>query len=337
MANRPAFRYVNETVGAFVLLALVVIVIVAVQAGRVHRWFVARQTFLVGLPEEGSRGLRSGAEVLVLGVNAGRVIDIDIDSEGRMRATVRIQADFARFVREDSEVTIHRKFGVAGDAFLEITKGTGAPVPNDRMVLAAVGDTGATEALNVIANELREGIIPLIAELRAAAGSWTALADSLVKPDQDFPELIANLNDLSDRLQRGEGVLGRLLQDDALAENVAAAVVDARVIADDVKTISGAVREEVKDVPGLVAKLQGTLDELRAVLADVQQATDDLPRIASGMAEASDDLPALVMQAQLTLIELDRLAEAMQRSWLLGGSRDDAADRDRVAPQRVMP
>ena len=85
-------------------------------------------------------GLSPGAEVQVLGIRAGEVRRIVIDPNQRMHAEARIEEQMTPFIRRNSQVVIRRQFGVAGAAFLEVSRGTGEPMDWGFAVLAAGTD-----------------------------------------------------------------------------------------------------------------------------------------------------------------------------------------------------
>ena len=60
-----------------------------------------------------------------------------------------------------------------------------------------------------------------------------------------------------------------------------------------------------------------TADELQVTLNNLQQASTNLPAISDAIGLEAKDLPGLVLQAQTSMREVERLVEAMQRHWLL--------------------
>ena len=103
--SQTGFRYVNEAVGAFVLVLVGLALFALVQSGRVQQWFDPGAPLIVVLPQSGLSGLTDGSEVNVLGTTAGVVESIDIESDGRIIARVRIRRQFTAFIRSDSRAT----------------------------------------------------------------------------------------------------------------------------------------------------------------------------------------------------------------------------------------
>lgn len=61
----------------------------------------------------------------------------------------------------------------------------------------------------------------------------------------------------------------------------------------------------------------GTLSNLRAASGNLQLASSNLPALSEAIGKEAKDLPGLVLQTQISMRELERLIEAMQRHWLL--------------------
>ena len=56
---------------------------------------------------------------------------------------------------------------------------------------------------------------------------------------------------------------------------------------------------------------------LNVAVKNVQDGTARLPEITGAVADEAKDLPGLVRQTQTSMREVERLVEAMQRTWLL--------------------
>src|SRR4029077_493021 len=100
---RPAgrvirLRYANELVGLLVILALVLFLGVAFQAGVLSRWFQPTHILRIILPEKGSAGLSSGGDVEMLGTKAGEVRRVVITPNQQMYAEADIEDQAQPFV-----------------------------------------------------------------------------------------------------------------------------------------------------------------------------------------------------------------------------------------------
>lgn len=281
MSKPFKFRYVNEIVGTFVLLVMLALVAGIILAGRAQDWFEKVHELQLILPAEGSLGLQKGAEVQILGTSVGRVERIRVRDDGSMSGLMTVKGDFIRFVRADSRALVKKKFGVAGDAFVEITKGQGAEL-GDEPALVAVKDTELTEIAQDILKQIQDATLPAIQE-------YTQLAADLRSADGPLMKLLAHLEQITGALERGEGSAGQLLRDPAAAQ----------------------------EIQRILAQVNAALAEVQKILADVKATTAQIPPMAAKVGREVDDLPGTVVQTQETIREAERLIEGIQQHWII--------------------
>jgi phospholipid/cholesterol/gamma-HCH transport system substrate-binding protein len=296
METRFKFRHVNELTGLLVLGVLALVLAGVIFSGHSQRWFARKYTFDVLLPEEGASGLRRGDEVFILGVSVGRVDDISVGNDGRMTASVKIRRDFERFVRGDSTASIKKVFGVAGDSFMEITRGTGATLPPDKPTIACLASEDSLGRMEKMLGDLRSELVPVVKKAGVAFDEWAKLGGDLQKNGEQLQQFVARLDNLAIGVEQGKGTAGKLLTDTALA--------------DDAQKLLTRANEAMSE-------LRGVVTNLNAAVATVQKGTVRLPEITDAVANEAKDLPGLVQQTQTSMRELERLIEALERHWLL--------------------
>ncbi len=303
------FRYVNEIVGGFVLLVLLIVVAGVFVAGKSQEWFVPVHEIAINFPPQGSLGLQVGADVQIMGTSVGRITEISVDEDGFMTGVMTVKGDFIRYVRTDSEVKAKKKFGVAGDSYIEITKGDGPMLPPDAAVVVTA-DTDITELIEEILNQFQEKTFPVIESVKAALDEYRGLAEDLRAPDKELQMLLANLNAILAGLREGEGAAGRLLSDQATAEQVSS----------------------------LLTQVNEILARVQDVLANVQAAADRLPAMAETVEGEVRQIPGTVIQTQDTLRETERLIEGIQRHWLIRRYvPHDQTASDMIPSDQVIP
>jgi phospholipid/cholesterol/gamma-HCH transport system substrate-binding protein len=343
--RQPKFRYTNETVGLFVLVTLLIFVAGLIYSGQVRKWFNPGETLKVVLPDEGLFGLAEGSTVEILGTKAGEVRDIVINPDQKIHANVRIDSDMAVFVRSDSKAMIRKTFGIAGDAYLEITRGSGAPLDWEYAVLTVESDRKTSDTLAELIDELRAKILPVVDDAHKAILMLTAVARDLQDPDKGVQQLLTNLNSIADRIDRGEGAIGRLLTEDTLVRELEALIARLGTIFDDLdKTIQNVSKFstefdiETGDIPQITRSLKKALASMETVMNDLSQATPALPQIVKDVGDTADSVPILVLQVQQVMVELERLIQQLQSHWLLGGgSGQPSQAATRISPLEVNP
>jgi phospholipid/cholesterol/gamma-HCH transport system substrate-binding protein len=299
MAKPYKFRYVNEIVGTFVLIIVLLVAVGIILAGRAQDWFVPRYSLGLEFPPEGSLGLRKGSEVEILGTTVGKIERISVHEDGSMRGEVTIKGDFIQFIREDSLAIAKKKFGVAGDAFVEITKGKGNPL-TDEQDLMLLKDTELLEIAQNLLTQFQDAVLPLIEQIRMAAEEYTNLAADLRATNGPMVKLLANLEQLTAGLEQGEGSAGKLLKDPQLAD-----------------------------------ELNRILAQVNDVMADVKKTTEQLPAVAEKVGGEASDLPGLMLQTQETMREAERLIDGIQKSWLVRGYIEQPQTGRLIKPSEV--
>ena len=339
------FRYTNETVGLFVLITLLIFVTGLIYSGQVRKWFNPGETIKVVLPDDGLFGLTEGSTVEILGTKAGEVRDIVINPDQKIHANIRIDSDMAVFVRSNSKATIRKTFGIAGDAYLEITRGTGEPLDWEYAVITVETDRKTSDSLAELIEELRNKILPVVDDAHKAILMLTAVAKELQDPDKGVQQLLTNLNSIADKIDSGEGAIGRLLTEDKLVRDLEALIARMGPILDDLKKTIQNVSEfsaefniETGDIPEITRSLKKTLASMQMVMKDIRQTTPQLPKIVKNVGDTTDTAPILVLQVQQVMVELERLIQQLQSHWLLGGgSGQPSQTATRISPLEVNP
>ena len=248
------FRHVNEIAASFVLLIAILLVAGVFVIAHAQEWFKPEYTLRVKLPPEGSAGIQKGAEVNILGTPVGRVDEVIVNDDGSMETVLKIRMRFTRFIRHDSKAILKKKFGVAGDAFMEIIRGSGNPLPdNSTLPAMAQKDAEIVELLQELVSQLQDSILPIMDQVQKAIAEYGGLAVDLRKPDGPLQQMLAHLEAVTAGLAKGEGSAGKLLKDPAMAEGVNDAV----------------------------TSVNAALAELQKILADIKNTTENLPETAA--------------------------------------------------------
>jgi phospholipid/cholesterol/gamma-HCH transport system substrate-binding protein len=264
------FRYASRRIGLFVLLALAVFVAAILQAGVLRGLLNPTATLRVIMPAEGLAGLARGSAVEVLGTSAGEVREIVINPTENFHAIVRIDKAMQPFIRSDSKVLIRKQFGIAGAAYLDITRGTGAELDWDYAVLQATAERGATENIGEIIDQLSTKIFPVIDKTDRV---MTALAN------------------IAEELDRGEGSAGRLLVDDTLIRDLEAAVAQ-------VPPVIGNADAVLISLNGVLRNVNRLVPQIRDLAGKAGTASAELPMFITQTRAAVAELERLLVQLQ---------------------------------------
>ena len=301
-------RHTDEAVGLLVLLAAALFFGAIFEAGVVRHWLKPDSKLRILLPQSDFGGLAPGAEIDVLGTQMGTVDRIVLNPDGKIYATASIERQADPYIRRDSTATIRLRYGVAGAAYVDISRGKGTAMDWSFAVIQAVVQPNPTELITKTLKQVRTELLPILAHANEATVTLDALLAGL---------------------KAGHGSAGRLLTDDTLIRNAEALV--------------ATLKAEVAQLGPVEAKLPGLLDQSHGVLANAQAishnaavATKQLPAITRNVAISTGNLPALLIQAQATTQQLEKLLEQLRGSWLLGGGASKP-ETLRLPPQKVRP
>ena len=332
------FRYVNELVGAMVLLVVAILLGGLALAGQSHKWFQPTTTVYFTLPPDGVNGLKPGAQVLILGTSVGQVNRIDIDTNGAMTAVASIRSDFAKFLNTGSVAYLRREFAVAGDADLDIDRGSGAPLSTSKPTLKATLDTSTTTMINdtiqQVRDEVTNQVVPLIQSLRTAVEAYTVVAQDLHNPDGNLQQALGHLGAVAGNVQNGQGLVGKLLTDKQMADTINDAIgnVDKSTVA--INGLLANMQDQLKLIPAMVNDTHQAVVQVQSLIGDLDKTAQQMPALLVSVDRTMKEMPGLVLQTQETMRQTTRLIESLQRSWLLGGSGKGASD---TSGQRINP
>ena len=343
-------RYLNRAVGLFVIATGALALVGFFQSGRIERWFNPLQPVKVILPQRGLHGLSAGANVEILGTDAGRVEQIVIEPDQQIHARVLIRRDMRPFVRQDSEAFIRKRFGVAGDSYLDISRGTGEPMDWDYAVLEARVDRSATDMLQRTLTDLRDEALPLLKQTRKAIQTYGKLGAQLTDPEGNVQTTLSSVSQVATTLKTKQGLAGRLINDPELADDTQALfkrlnrrlnelepiLRDLKGTATNMRGFSKALNEQSGELPRLSKKVRANLDELQTILKDLRRTTPRLPKVADQVEQTTARMPALTVQVQSTLLEIEKLVQSLRSSWLIGGGNEEAQPRE-LSPEEASP
>lgn len=323
-------RHTDEWVGLLVVAATLLFVGAVLEAGVLSYWFRPVSHLRIVLPQSGVGGLAVGADIEVLGIHAGTVRRIILNPNQEMYAEADIDEQADAFIRRDSAAVIRRRFGLAGAAYVDISRGAGTPMNWTYAVIDATTERAPTDTISAMIDEIRQKVIPVLDDARHTMDDVAAIANNL---------------------KQGQGTLGRLLTDDTLARRTEQTVMTANdqiaglgpVIArlDDLARQADELvlhAASGKDgVPSLIRRVNALLQNLQSATRDAARATPQLPAIARNVAGGTADLPALLTQTQLAAAELEALLTQLRGSWLLGGGGNPIPPQTRLPATQLQP
>ncbi len=313
-------RNTDEWVGLLVVVSVVLFVAAALHIGGLSGWFRPVVKLQVVLPEGGGQGLAAGSDIEVLGTKVGSVKRIVVGANQKIYADAELEEQAKGFVRRDSTAVIKKSFGIVGAALLDISRGSGAEMDWHHAVIEATAERAPTENIGAMIDEVKKKVYPAL---------------------DDLGRTIKAAAEIVERINRGEGNVGRLLKDDAIAVKTEEIVANVKIMSDELKAELAAIRgltdkvTRPDGVPALLKRIDATMASVQKAAHDLAETTPHAPTIARNVAGGTANLPALLTQTAQTLVELEKLATQLRHTWPLSGAA--APESRRLPPGDVKP
>ncbi|MBX6364777.1 MAG: MCE family protein [Gemmatimonadetes bacterium] len=201
--RRGGLGWSEVRVGVVILLALAILVLAIFNIGKLLNLFAKRYELITLLPA--AVGLPRGAQVTLAGQRVGQVDAIDFIPVGQKRggANIRLRLAIAREaaeqIRANSTATLLSE-GLLGDRYIDISPGSpSAPPLQPGDTIPFVPSPGIDELL-VNANQ--------------------AIDTAMI--------VVGNIRTITNRILRGQGTLGRAVNDETLYVQASAATIELR-------------------------------------------------------------------------------------------------------------
>lgn len=251
-----ASKSTTVKLGLFIFLGITIIVITIFLLGDKNQLF--KSTFTVKAYFRDIQGLRSGAMVRLSGIDVGSVKSLNIvsDTTGRVEVTMKLVEDIHQFIKTDSHASIETE-GLVGN----------------KVVVLSVGSANAetiTDQGTIIARE-PIGFGAIIVETQGIM--------------QYTKQMTKDLAEIVQRVNNGEGSIGKLLKDDKLYN--------------DATNLTRTADQSLKSITDQLSQVSGLFTELgvgvRRVVTNIDSITSNIDNIISGIKDGKGLLGALVV------------------------------------------
>lgn len=295
--------------GMFVALVVVATVVLLEIAGGTD--FFKKGYHLYALFNT-AQELKVGDSVKMAGVPIGKVEKIGFE-QGRVKVTMKVIE--GTDVKTDAKATI-RFAGLMGQNFVSINLGT-PTVPNlapdsviqttEQADLAAIMQKleNAAAGIEKLGQSFSgDSIQNLMGPMMDAFKDINPiLKDFRTNTSPKITALFGNLQNISDRIAKGEGAIGKLLSDEALYTSTLKTVdtlnktaADAQGLLADAKGAIGDLKGAFGDARGFIAEAKGSLGDVKLALGDARKtlntATDTMTTAKQTLTDVRADLQA---------------------------------------------
>lgn len=288
----------NAKLGLFIFLGSTLLVVLIFLLGNKDQLFTS--TFTVKTYFQNTGGLRNGASVRFGGIDVGAVKGVRIvnDGTGRIEISMRIKDEIRPFLKKDSKASIETE-GLVGNKVVVITMGT-----DKAEGIADGGTILATEPLS-------------FADIIEETQGIMAYTKDMTK----------NLSEIVEKINNGEGTIGKILNDDQLynaATNLTKSADKSMVsLTDDMKDVIALFDDLGKGVEDVVRNINTVVTRIDTVLQGVSEGKGLLGSLVSDKGKESqsinqilDNLVIVSEDAKTSALRLAENMEALKHNWL---------------------
>ena len=355
-------------VGIFVLIALILLFYVTLKISGVGKVKGEGKSYYIVFTNVS--GLVKKAKVEIAGVETGWVENIFLTDDGKAKVEIKINPDVK--VRDDAKAYV-RSYGFMGEKYVELYPGKNGKILSVGSVIKnsysekSIGEVA--DQISVAVNEFSKFVKNLNASMGEVGGSkikniinnfdnfsynlakFTGNLNTLLSKNQNkiqnmldnfdnisvtLNKSIKNISDISEKINKGEGTLGKLVNDKELYTNINASFKNLKVISEDIANGKGTLgklvtSEEfyndiknsikgIKKVTDLLTEGKGTFGKLLtddSVYINLKKTIANLDNITTKINKGEGTLGKVVSDEEMyneirkTLLRIQRAADGI--------------------------
>lgn len=252
-------------VGIFVLLALVILVTGIFTLGGQQKRFI--DTIAVKAVFDDVAGLKQGNNVWFSGVKIGTVKSIQLYGDSQVEVTMNIEESAQQFIRKDAVARI------SSESF----------IGNKNIII----ESGSPQSPPVEDGDRLTAVNPL---------NTDDLMETLQQNNKNLVAITGDFKQLTSKILQGEGTVGAILTDTAMAYNFRLMVANLQRVSQNTMRASNDLTRFASQLntPGSLASelLTDTTvyNQLQASMAQLRQATNSAATLTENLQQASNNL-----------------------------------------------
>ena len=291
---------IETKVGIFVVLGIIILAFFTIRVGRIA---VREVGYRIYTHVESAAGLDKNSPVRIAGVEVGKVEGIVLDG-AKARVTLHLPLNVKIPVGSKAYV---KSSGLLGEKYIEIVFGTG---PEPIKANGQVEEGGPSVDVDRVLTQLSsigEDIKSVTQSLSYALGGEKgeqAIKELVV----GAKETVANLQNITQAIDKGEGTIGKLVKDDTLYTQTKETMVEAKETLANLNKVSkqiesgeGTLGKLVKD-DTLYTETKATMVEAKETLANLKKVSEQIEKGEGTLGKLVKD-DALYMETKATMVE----------------------------------
>jgi phospholipid/cholesterol/gamma-HCH transport system substrate-binding protein len=283
---------------AAILLVLMGALIVAFVLYVMYARGVFEPTQRLFLETDNSEGVAPGMDLTFAGFPIGRVSQVELSTDGKVRILIDVPSKDAKWLRMSSVFTLERS--LVGETRLRAYSGvlTDPPLP-------------AGSVRTVLRGDVSEQIPRMVASARELLENLV----NITSPGSHVDATLANVDTITGRMAGRYGLLGGALGGDAEAKKMLETLdrVNALIARADQRVFGK--HGVVDDSQDAIRQLNGLLKDARTTLQKVDSVLVEAQGVAANARTATSDLAPLRGEVEASLRKVNRLVDEINRKW----------------------
>ncbi len=307
--HSPRFK---ARLGTFIVVGIAIFVIAIFIIGKQKNLF--DPVFKITTNFYNVSGLQVGNNIRFSGINVGIVDNIKIINDSTVQVDMLVKKDVQQFIKADSYANIGSE-GIIGDRIIIITQGsTNSPVAENGQHISS-----------------KEPVEPdeIVKSLKTTAESAEVITLQL-------SEIMVNINS-------GQGMLGRLIQDTAIAENVNLTIENFRKSSEGLDETIEVTKENVfafmESLQKTVAKTEVASNQLGEIMVKINNGEGAIGMLIQDTTIVNN-IDETIINLKESSIGLNENMEALKHNFLFRGyyrRQDKKAEKQRMETEEQIP
>ena len=303
----PGFK---ARLGIFITVGIAIFVIAIFIIGKQQNLF--NPVFKVTTNFLNVSGVQVGNNVRFSGISVGTVDNIKIINDSTVQVDLLIRKDVQQFIKADSQASIGSE-GIIGDRIVIITQGSdGAPVAEDGQ--------------HILSKEPLE-TDDIMKSLQTTAGHAEVITLQLA-------EIMVDINS-------GQGMLGRLIQDSTIAENVNLTIENFRKSSEGLDETIEVTKENVfafmESLQKTAAKTEVASNELGEIMTKINNGEGAIGLLLKDTVMVNN-IDETIVNLKKSSIGLNENMEALKHNFFFRGYfRKQAKEKLRLETDTISP
>jgi phospholipid/cholesterol/gamma-HCH transport system substrate-binding protein len=330
-------------VGIFVLGGVLAAMVLVIAIGSQQHLFEGR--YRIRTVFGNVSGLRAGSPVYVAGVDVGSVDRVSfvspstrgeegIPNVGKVEVVLALEKRFSPQIRNDSVATIG-SVGLLGDKSVDIS--VGSPTAPE---VQRGGYINSQDPLTL--NDLLDRIEPIREKFDKILTDISVVTGKVADENAPVPMAIKSASEILAKIDRGEGTLGKLVNDPRLEDRFDTALGNANELILSARAAFDQIRVATTELPATMAAARKVSEDVAQLSSSLRESSeklpvivDDLSVVVANLRRASSDLPLIAEDARRGVKKATNVFDAAGRSFLLRGYMDDSKPKLPMALDRV--